>query len=1036
MLRGPTITDPTLEPTVNPTNNPTMEPTGFPTNDPTVEPTMDPTAFPTSYPTSKEIITRNYSLILDSDYDALEKHTGSNKTAMKQVGLELVESGIGYGRHPSMSQIRIHILNVRRGSVIIDYTLSGNNEGLLEMAASNMNSSIGTNMSIGNMTFGFSSHAVYVETSIPTESPSTMPTVYPSTDPSADPTNDPTADPTVYPTATPTRSPTAGNVFCGERIEEKENGQWEYYLHVENDSIVILDTCSSYLNLFSMRIYEINLFNMESYAECIECGSICFEPLQFTVAMKSGTYHMVIDEKHAVQIICAPEPHPTTEPTDPLSTDSPTFIPSSHPTDDPTTAYPTKTEIVVNVTFGGDGTPIPSDLFLSDPFGRFEVMIVLNVKDESEALGDILECKACFLWQYRSGGEGEWKAIQHEENNDISVTIARSFEQYTVKLIVQSIRRLNAGNCVDEVLGANHLFQPDMGYELRLKFERATDLFYVAETSNALHFSTNGLPSGGLCIIQNVEHLLPLEPYNLFCAYWENEENLEYNALIGDVAMSTAGFVGDARELTGIAPVGNVSITVLVKEQNEYNAITCYSIKAHFKSVEEVISDLSSKDNVTSTEVVEEILITIENITTTSSLSENPDMAVSIHSVVEDMFNSNLTTESEAEQIVDDMVVNILETSAVVSSSNESSTNITGEAIITELATVSSITSNEEIVDTETTTTQLVEEYLPDIFEAVDIFIEESSAENISQSSNTSSVRAEIQDALYSIGEQSQELISNLEATLVEAVAVAVAVSIDNTSNVTDEDIESINSLSESLVDFATLAASTALAQSDVGESFNFEETEVDDNGTVISSKVVSCTKFDADLISSERRPGCGSRAERIELPSTFVEQQQGAFDCAFMSSTRNNFLPRRGRNIGRNQKSSSIVTANIYGSRSPGSLRRRRLTELMEYNTSQCFPYLISIQLSNSTEYALQRTLNESSNFPLCDFWNTNDSYWDTSGCFVHDITNDSVICGCTHLTTFSLSGDEIIPEANVLTEIDWRNLTIENLMKYPTVV
>ena len=998
---------------------------------------MNPTLEPTSHPTLNYWIQRNYSLILDADYDAFEDYTRSNETDQNNVALVIVQKGLGVNGNPSLSKIGITIFQVRRGSVIIDYALSGNNNILMDSAISNMNASIGTNMTIGNMTFIFSTNAIYVETMAPTEAPTIMPTVYPSSDPTAVPTSDPSENPTLAPTAMPTSSPTAGLAFCGESIEQEENGQWEYYLHIENDSIVILDTCSSYLNLFSMRIYEIKGDDMLLYAQCIECGSICFEPLQFTIAMKAGTYFLVIDQQHAVQVICAPEPHPTTEPTDPLSTDSPTFLPSSHPTDNPTTSYPTKTEIVVNVTFGGDGTPIPSDSYLSDPFGRFEAMIVLNVKDESEALGDILECKACFVWQYRSGGEGEWRAIQHEESNDISVTITRLYGQYTVKLIVQSIRRLNAGNCVDDVAAVNHVFQPEMGYELRLKFERATDLFYVAETSNALPFSTNGLPSGGVCIIQNVENLLPLEPYNLFCAFWENEQNLEYNALIGDVAMSTAGFVGDARELTGIAPVGNVSITVLVKEQNEYNAITCYGIKATFKSVEEVISDLSTNDNVTSTEVVEEILTTIENITTTSSLSENPDMAVSIHSVVEDMFNSNLTTESEAEQIVDDMVVNILETSAVVSSSNESSTNITGEAIITELATVSSITSNEEIVDTETTTTQLVEEYLPDIFEAVDIFIEEASAENASQSSNTSSARTEIQDALYSIGEQSQELISNLEATLVDAVAVVVAaaVGIDNTSNVTDEDIESINSLSESLVDYATLAASTALAQSEIGETFNFEEIEVDDNGTVVSSKVVSCTKFDADLSSSER-PGCGSRAERIELPSTFSEQQEGAFDCAFMSTTRNNFIPRRGQNLDRDQKSSSIVTANIYGSRSSGASRRRRLAEVVKYNTTQCFPYLISIQLSNSTEYALQRTLNESSNFPLCDFWNTNASYWDNTGCFVYDITNDSVICGCTHLTTFSLSGDEIIPEANVLTEIDWRNLTIDNLWKYPTVV
>ena len=45
-------------------------------------------------------------------------------------------------------------------------------------------------------------------------------------------------------------------------------------------------------------------------------------------------------------------------------------------------------------------------------------------------------------------------------------------------------------------------------------------------------------------------------------------------------------------------------------------------------------------------------------------------------------------------------------------------------------------------------------------------------------------------------------------------------------------------------------------------------------------------------------------------------------------------------------------------------------------------------------------------------------------------------VTCGCTHLTTFSLSSDETVPEANILTELDWRRLTLSNVLKHPTVL
>ena len=97
-------------------------------------------------------------------------------------------------------------------------------------------------------------------------------------------------------------------------------------------------------------------------------------------------------------------------------------------------------------------------------------------------------------------------------------------------------------------------------------------------------------------------------------------------------------------------------------------------------------------------------------------------MAVSIHSVVEDLFEGNLTSESEAKSVVNDMVDNILTTSNVLNNEN-SNVSVSGDDIVTELATISSITSNADTVDSDSTTADLVEDYLPDIFEVVDLFI-------------------------------------------------------------------------------------------------------------------------------------------------------------------------------------------------------------------------------------------------------------------------------------------------------------------------
>ena len=185
--------------------------------------------------------------------------------------------------------------------------------------------------------------------------------------------------PTV-PTMNPTASPIPVDVSCGEQREGPSDGEWEYYLDIDNDSIVTFDTCSSYLNLFSMWIYTGD-DNISStlYADCIECGSICLEESQFRVAMDADTYFMVIDGAHRFEVICEPEKHPTSEPTQQSTPDvssvSPSTVPTtalSHPT---IVSDPTEQENVVNVTVRDVSSPTP---YLSDPFGRFKASNIMD----------------------------------------------------------------------------------------------------------------------------------------------------------------------------------------------------------------------------------------------------------------------------------------------------------------------------------------------------------------------------------------------------------------------------------------------------------------------------------------------------------------------------------------------------------------------------------------------------------------------------------------------------------------------------------
>ena len=163
------------------------------------------------------------------------------------------------------------------------------------------------------------------------------------------------------------------------------------------------------------------------------------------------------------------------------------------------------------------------------------------------------------------------------------------------------------------------------------------------------------------------------------------------------------------------------------------------------------------------------------------------------------------------------------------------------------------------------------------------------------------------------------------------------------------------------------------------------------------------------------------------------MTDNDGVFVCALSTTSINNFVPQNGENEDREQKSFDIVTANIYESSS--NSKRRRLFEKNEHETNECSPYLITMKLTDSSEFDLNMKLDESSAFPTCDFWNIDDDYWDTAGCFVHDITDDSVICGCTHLTTFCVSDGEIWPNTNRLIGIGWHKLTISNLILYPVV-
>eukprot|EP01084_Bolivina_argentea_P055511 101752_1 len=378
------------------------------------------------------------------------------------------------------------------------------------------------------------SECIQMFTTNPTISPSYSPSYSPS-----HPTSIPTTFPTLLPTAIPTLTPTPANVYCNDpQIHNNINGNYEYYLHIYQTSIVRFDTCGPALNLFSINIFRLNETNntLKTCSDTNTCGSICLQQSQFTLTLTNDTYLMTINGPHQFQMVCSTKPD-TEPPTSSPITNLPSWKPTKNPTLNPTTAVPTKSNHpIFNVSFPNTGIPFLSNTFLSDPYSRFSASIQMLMYDDKSVLATIVSCSTCFIWQYQLSGSLQWIDIDTINNDDISQLITKTndygngFSEYNIQLTIQSGRRANGGRCPD-INVDKRIFQQDSVYEIRVKCVVNTGTYLLpAVISNSASITTNKLPSNGICIIQNLPNLMPLQPYNLFCDYWDNQENLEYNA--------------------------------------------------------------------------------------------------------------------------------------------------------------------------------------------------------------------------------------------------------------------------------------------------------------------------------------------------------------------------------------------------------------------------------------------------------------------------------------------------------------------------
>ena len=1064
---GPTASptsDPTTEPTVDPTNDPTTEPTTYaPTTEPTFNPTMNPTESPWIDALTLGQINNTYNgewydlgqaefnrvFREESIYHILVRECSTCIPSHQYIYYRRYTDIDTYDVYNTM-KIWVDANNILDNDFNLFSTLGdaiNNTNRWTYCNYDDIDDAVGAfrdcgpNGAVGNQLTGdkdanaWNVHSqgmhdtkfrIYIwrpptsdPTMDPTSDPTTEPTVVPTTDPTNDPTQDPTSDPTIDPTSDPTRDPTV-DPTSDPTLDPTTEPTKDPTKDPTSDPTIdptedptqdpTIDPTSD-PTIDPTNDPTTNPTDNPSVDPTIDptrdpTTDPTFEPTT------DPTIDPTVDPTSDPTIF--PTVYPTTEPTKDPTTE-PTMDPSIDPTSIPTTQpthidYPSAAPIIpddrFNVTINWL-QPMSSNYFLSDPYGRFEAVVEIMVEDDNNLLGINEFCLDCFTWQYldRDTETPIWTDIEYTDNPQISTFITSEDDIIINTLTMQSSRTLNAGYCADES-DINRIFEPDSTYLLRLKVNNDGSDYIFSEDSDVTIIRTNTIPTIGYCQVENIGDLKPLDPFNLICDDNNGTEiSLEYNSLIDNVLINRE-FVDNITSLTGPSPSGNASITILIRNRIYPTSITCYDIDAQFRTFEEIFNDpdvnLTEAEQV---EIIESALNNVQNITKSISFADDPAAAVSLHSVVSDIYDSNLTTQEEARQIIDDMTNNIIQSSSTFDILRSGVTNTSSSDISNEISTMTSITSNAQIVDFETSE-MLVETYLFDIFAATD------SVSNVADN-----------DALHTISGETQGLINNLESSLAPYTDV-------DPDTISTKEKAVINTLYESLIDYSALSASTALSQANVGESFAYGFVEYYEDGSIKNEKNVTATKFESNNDTSVK-PGCGSSAQSIELPSTFVQEQEGVFDCTFISSTRNNFIPVESQNNTR-KINSDIVSVNIFDA----NRRRRRLSDKVEHKSNECSPYLIKINLRNVTQSFSNQQLGENGNFPSCDFWSTQDSNWDTKGCFVYDIINDSsVLCGCTHLTTFSVSDDEILPEANILTELDWRNLTPANILKYPTV-
>jgi len=757
---------------------------------------------------------------------------------------------------------------------------------------------------------------------------------------------------------------------------------------------------------------------------------------------------------------CDPTNDPTSDPTiDP--TRDPTTDPTTDPTQDPT--Y----DPVGNITYRWQ-TSVPLEdkgmfgaNFIHDAYGKFEVTMTMDLnllKSVHKLRWEYIDWSEASNASYGYSNTSNWTEISRDVYDNVNIYTSQVVDAgklaelgfrdddlvYTSVLTIDALRVLNSGYCYNTTLAPFHLLQPGKRYGFRLYVvadsiinDRYDEYFY----SDALNVSTNQFATDGECILQLLDQTSGtarlLDKFYFDCEGWYDPDSLTsnyslgFNGLMNDVlinnALLSSSWTSDPSSIIGVIGTKALKIKILIRD--DLGAITCYDIDIDKSFPSASISD-------------EEILEAIRRIIRENKLGEENAIAVALDTILEGLLYINYANTEILAQIMDLIVQNVVDTSYATNPVETSSGRVLSESTM-----MRGLLSDDRLIFSNSANT-MVASYLPQLYTAIDLEIISAPVVQLDQA---------IGDSLGQIGLKSLDLAGRLEQFMEQ-------------QGLAEFDINANEAL-ESFVEFSAYSGHVALAQSYPGAEFVFEDP--------VTGKKIVTKKIDpnATAINEQDSNHCGiPEGNSIEIPNIF----DSFFDCSFVEQSDAFFQPDNDYDQTLRDQGNTLsktVTFNLYNGDVYNSVfdhRRRRMLESDEYqqrrrrrrrmqqtdedesafdlSTSllastdikdRCDPYWISFNLSQNEESlytpdqrgSLSFALGENTPYPACTFWDVSRKEWSTDNCFVYNYTEHTVLCACSHLTTFNVKASDFRPEANIVTIYDFRELTQQNLTRFPVV-